>query len=64
MILASGNGSAGPLGLLVVLLIGVATVLLIRNMNARLRRLPKSFDPPTPPTDDPDGTSSDPNADA
>lgn len=47
MTLASGAGdSAGPLGLLVVLLLIVVTVLLIKNMNSRLRRLPKSFDPP------------------
>ena len=35
--------SAGPLGLLVVVLMILATVLLIRNMNARLRRLPREF---------------------
>ena len=60
MILAEGAGSsAGPLGLLVVLLMVVATVLLIRNMNARLKRLPPSFTPPedaadpaSRPTDD------------
>lgn len=46
MIIALGAGdAAGPLGLLVVILVGVVTVLLIRNMNARLRRLPTSFDP-------------------
>jgi hypothetical protein len=39
----AGDVSAGPLGLLVVLLMIVATVLLIRNMNARLRRLPREF---------------------
>ena len=51
--------SAGPLGLLVVVLMILATVLLIRNMNARLRRLPREFPEqaqddgrPTPP----DGT--------
>ena len=44
MILAAGAGaSAGPLGFLVVLLIGIATVLLIRNMNGRLRRMPRQF---------------------
>jgi hypothetical protein len=37
--------SAGPLGLLVVLLMFVATVFLIRNMNSRLRKLPPSFPP-------------------
>ena len=38
--------SAGPLGLLVVLLMIIATVLLIRNMNSRLKRLPREFTPP------------------
>ena len=47
MILAAGAGaSAGPLGFLVVLLIGIATVLLIRNMNGRLRRMPPQFPEP------------------
>ena len=46
IVAAAPSGTAGPLGLLVVLLIGVALVLLIRNMNGRLRRLPRSFDPP------------------
>ena len=48
--------SAGPLGLLVVVLMILATVFLIRNMNARLRRLPREFpdqtqddDRPAPP---------------
>ncbi len=42
----SSRVSAGPLGLLVVLLMVVATVLLIRNMNGRLKKLPKEFPPP------------------
>jgi F0F1-type ATP synthase assembly protein I len=46
IVAAAPNGTAGPLGLLVVLLIGVALVLLIRNMNGRLKRLPRSFDEP------------------
>jgi hypothetical protein len=41
-----GDGIAGPLALLIILLLAVATVLLIRNMNARLRRLPESFPDP------------------
>ena len=45
-----GSISAGPLGLLVVLLMVIATVLLIRNMNGRLRRLPREFpEEPQPP---------------
>jgi hypothetical protein len=43
--------SAGPLGLLVVVLMILATVLLIRNMNARLRRLPREFPDPDLPRD-------------
>ena len=49
---AAPSGTAGPLGLLVVLLIGVVLVALIRNMNGRLRRLPRSFDE-TPPPEEP-----------
>ncbi len=55
--LAAGAGaSAGPLGLLIVVLMGIATVLLIRNMNGRLKRLPPSFDPPRDETDGPDAS--------
>ena len=42
------NGVAGPLGLFITILLVIATVLLIRNMNARLKRLPQSFPPPAP----------------
>jgi hypothetical protein len=49
---------AGPLGLLVILLLGVATYFLIRSMNRHLRKVPPSFDPPdrpdTPRQDTPD----------
>jgi hypothetical protein len=38
------GGMAGPLGLVVIILLAIATVLLIRNMNRRLRRLPSRFD--------------------
>ncbi|PZG23251.1 hypothetical protein C1I95_03590 [Micromonospora craterilacus] len=37
------GGLAGPMGLFLILVLGTATVLLIRNMNARLRRLPDRF---------------------
>jgi len=37
------GGLAGPMGLFIILLMAVATVLLIRNMNSRLRRLPDRF---------------------
>lgn len=37
------GGLAGPLGLVVIVLLAIATVLLIRNMNRRLKRLPDRF---------------------
>jgi hypothetical protein len=37
------GGLAGPMGLFIILLLAVATVLLIRNMTARIRRLPAQF---------------------
>ena len=37
---------AGPMGLLIIALLALATVLLIRNMNARIKRMPRSFDEP------------------
>lgn len=51
------GGLAGPMGLFIIVLLAIATVLLIRNMNARLRRLPGRFPdkdvklPPAEPTD-------------
>jgi hypothetical protein len=40
------GGLAGPMGLFIIVLMCIATVLLIRNMNKRLRRLPDSFEDP------------------
>ena len=40
------GGLAGPMGLFIIVLMSIATVLLIRNMNKRLRRLPDSFPDP------------------
>lgn len=37
------GGLAGPMGLFLIVLLAIATVLLVRNMNARLRRLPDRF---------------------
>jgi hypothetical protein len=52
---------AGPLGLLIILLLAIATFLLIRNMNSRLKRLPESFpDPEQPDPARPDPARSDP----
>ncbi|MBY8872147.1 hypothetical protein K7640_09880 [Micromonospora sp. PLK6-60] len=44
------GGLAGPMGLFLIILLATATVLLIRNMNARLRRLPDRFPAPGRPT--------------
>jgi hypothetical protein len=46
------GGLAGPTGLLIILLLVIGTVLLIRNMNARLRRLPDRFEQQRPPGED------------
>ena len=35
--------NAGPIGLVILLLMLVATFLLIRNMNTRIKRLPPQF---------------------
>jgi hypothetical protein len=40
------GGLAGPAGLFIIVLMCIATVLLIRNMNKRVRRLPDSFSSP------------------
>ncbi|RFD24346.1 hypothetical protein MUBE_13895 [Mycobacterium uberis] len=41
-------GKASPMGLLVVLLLLVATLLLLQSMNRQLKRVPTSFDPEHP----------------
>ena len=43
------DGLAGPMGLLIIVLLAIATVFLIRNMNSRLRRLPERFPGPDEP---------------
>jgi hypothetical protein len=40
------GGLAGPMGLFIIVLLAIGTVLLIRNMNMRLRRLPDEFPDP------------------
>ena len=37
-------GKAGPLGLLLVVLLGIAIVLLVKSMSRHLKRIPRSFD--------------------
>jgi hypothetical protein len=48
---AAQNRKAGPIGLLVVVLLGVATYFLIRSMLRHLRKVPASFDPVEEPND-------------
>ena len=48
------GGLAGPMGLFIITVLGIVTVLLIRNMSARIRRLPDRFPDQDEPTDPPD----------
>lgn len=52
-------GKTSPLALVVILLLALATILLIRSMNKRLRNVPASFDEPEPPGDVPPDTADD-----
>lgn len=62
-------GKASPIGLLVIVVLLVATFLLIRSMNKQLRKLPESFDTDNPEpdqafdegTDTVDGTDAEPD---
>ncbi|AZG45010.1 hypothetical protein [Gordonia insulae] len=53
-------GKASPLGLLIIIVLLVATALLIRSMNSQLKKLPKTFDSEHPEPDQAfdDGTDS------
>ena len=58
MFLADWDGvapaQAGWLGLIVILLLGVAVVFLYKSMNKQLKKVPHSFDPPREPRDNDD----------
>ena len=41
-------GKASPIGLLVVVLLVIATFFLVRSMNRQLKKVPESFDPQHP----------------
>jgi hypothetical protein len=52
-------GKASPVGLLIVVLLLIATYFLIWSMNRHLKKLPKSFGPPPPEdTEDTEDTES------
>ena len=44
-------GKASPVGLLVIVLLVIATLFLVRSMNRQLRKVPKSFDRENPEPD-------------
>ncbi|MFV0495397.1 hypothetical protein [Mycobacterium sp.] len=44
-------GKASPVGLLVVVLLVIATVFLVRSMNRQLEKVPESFDRQNPGAD-------------
>jgi hypothetical protein len=57
------GGLAGPMGLFIIVLMAIATVFLIRNMTARIKRLPAEFPDPSasssPGSDEPDAGPTD-----
>jgi hypothetical protein len=44
-------GKASPFGLLVIVVLLIATFLLVRSMNRQLKKVPESFDPANPGPD-------------
>jgi hypothetical protein len=44
-------GKASPVGLLIVVLLLIATMFLLRSMNKQLKKVPESFDPTHPEPD-------------
>jgi hypothetical protein len=60
----ASDGLAGPMGLLIIVLLAIATVLLIRNMNSRLRRLPERFPHESDGSDASSGETTEPSDDA
>jgi hypothetical protein len=44
-------GKASPVGLMVVVLLLIATLFLLRSMNRQLKKVPKTFDPQHPEPD-------------
>ena len=47
-------GKAGPLGLLLIVLLLIAVALLVRSMGGHLKKLPRSFDPADAASEVPD----------
>ena len=59
-------GKASPIGLVVLVLLFLATILLVRSMNKQLRKVPASFDEPDgtrdPATPNPSDVTAAPSA--
>jgi hypothetical protein len=55
-------GKASPVGLLVVVLLVIATVFLVRSMNKQLKKVPRSFDRDNPEPDQVADEGTDPRA--
>ena len=49
-------GKAAPVGLLVILLMGIATFFLLRSMTRKIKNVPASFDAPETPDSEPPDT--------
>ena len=43
------GGLAGPMGLFIIVMLAIVTIFLIRNMTARIKRLPAEFPDPQVP---------------
>lgn len=52
LLAAVGRGQAGPLGLLVVVVLVGASVFLFRSMSKQLRKVPPSFEAPVEADED------------
>jgi hypothetical protein len=50
-------GKAGPLGLLLLVVLLIAVALLVRSMTTHLKRIPRSFDPADASPDIPDNAA-------
>ena len=57
--LLAADAQAGPIGLAVIVVLGVAVALLYRSMSGHLRRLPASFDKEPDDTPAEDSTTPD-----
>jgi hypothetical protein len=56
------SDKAGPLGLLTIVLLGIAVYFLYRSMARHIKKVPSSFDPP--PTEGPGGGPAGPGAES